>query len=177
MEDMLLEESELVNYESICPICLEQIFSTPEVSSKNNHKCDEEDFIGVELSDNSAQNSITVQELWTCDGCNQTFHLNCIVDWKKNKKNFTCPNCRKSHILDIDIVDLNHRSDIIYINNRYTNCIKSVLFIILGLVIFIFVCFFSVITQDIYINKLYRNVTKRINDETVINVQRCIGIC
>lgn len=160
MEDTLLEEFEPINcgsLERICPICLEQIFNTPEVSSKNNPECCEVNFVDIELSDNSPQNSITSRELWTCNKCNKEFHFNCIINWKRNKETFTCPTCREPQKLNIAIVDINRRSNIIYINNRYTNCIKSVLFIILGLVIFILVCFFSIITQRI--NKLYKNYT------------------
>ena len=166
MEDILLHDLRPNTYESlenICPICLEKNlftpfstpgYNTPITLSETNSEYDpdEENFVDVELSDNSRRNSQYFQELWTCDGCNKTFHLNCIVEWKQNKKKFTCPNCRKSHILDIDIVNINHRSNIIYINNRYTNCIKSVLFTILGLVIFIYICFFSVITRVSLLN-------------------------
>ena len=173
MEDILLHDLRPNTYESlenICPICLEKNlltpFSTPGYNTpiflsetNSDHDSDEANFVDVELSDNSRKNSLDFQELWTCDGCNKTFHLNCIVEWKQNKKKFTCPNCRKSHILDIDIININSNVNHQELTYDYTTCIKSVMFIILGGFIFILICFFSLITQGMFTKHNYRNFT------------------
>ncbi len=119
MDETLLS-SELVTYNTdrdVCPICLEHInelrlILSPVSNSCNNSSSNEnsEDFVSVDLESQGSSRQNSVNDLWVCDKCNKEFHLNCIVNWKGKKKRFNCPNCRSSHILDIDIVNIDKKT-------------------------------------------------------------------
>jgi len=156
MNEILLNEIEPLNYESVdnlCLICLEPNNSTPILSENNSgYNSDDNSFVDVELTDNSRKNNPRLQELWSCDECNKSFHLNCIIEWKKNKIKFTCPNCRKEHMLSVDEDDIiNNYKPLIYYDIK--NIFSFAGFAIIGCGIFGLIIFFSVYNKSLFNNK------------------------
>ena len=163
MNETLLS-SELVSYntnetDNICPICLEsinelRIILSPVSSIHSNSPNSENNFdlvsVDLESHDSSRQNSIN--DLWVCNRCNKEFHLNCIVDWKGEKKNFRCPYCRSSHILDIDIVNIDNND--VSITKSYCDNIENIcrlLSTVILVIIFLFIVIISVLfTKHIF---------------------------
>ena len=66
--------------------------------------------------------------------CKHIYHINCINEWFKNKKN-TCPNCRLTQYT-IETISPNDL-DNIQINENYNMCTYSVIFKILIILIYI----------------------------------------
>ena len=159
MNEILLNEIEPVNYESLdnlCLICLEPNKPTPILSENNSeYSSDDNSFVDVELTDNSKENSPRYNELWSCNECNKSFHLNCIIEWKKEKLKFTCPNCRKEHMLIVNEVDITNKNEAV-IDYNIKNICSFVGFAIIGCGIFGLIIFFSVYNQSLFNNKLIK---------------------
>lgn len=105
MNDNLLENSQLETYNStvsivdnICVICLDYVHSERVLLPVNNSYSDSDscdcEYVAIEMADINAIKENSSNELWTCDNCNNTYHLKCIYGWAKNKT-FKCPTCRQ----------------------------------------------------------------------------------
>jgi len=161
MNETLLS-SELVTYNTdrdVCPICLEsinelRIILSPVSSIHSNSPNSEnsEDLVSVDLesSDTSRQNS--TNDIWVCDTCNKEFHLNCIIDWKGNKKKFNCPYCRSLHILDIDIVNIDNN---VNITNSYCDNIGNI-WRLLSAVILVIIFLFIVVVSVLFTKHIFK---------------------
>ena len=173
MDDSLLNNQlqSYKSFENICSICLDNmifypaaLLATPDndsysdielsdieapEQSENLSVITEEnsDLISIDLSseDNSRHNSIN--NLWICNNCDNTFHLNCISKWGKNKLYFNCPICRKKHSLQITEIN----TDITVWNK---DCIDLLLFIIASIT-FIIIIFLILFIP--WIQKKYNN--------------------
>ena len=76
----------------ICAICLNQLHSSQHLEDGLIESTDSEEiFDTISLGSSSS-------ELWECEGCNSSFHQDCIDTWKSNSRTYTCPTCRKTYV-------------------------------------------------------------------------------